>query len=236
MPLPLLGLLAGGAVLGGIGNLISGSADKRAAEATAAGYGQAGQTLQDLYQQGQDATQVYREGGEEAFAQAQQLQTPEGKAAFYAQYGGSPEGQFAAQQAEESILRNASATGGLRTGQTNVALSTVMPQLANQAYGQRFQGLQSLYQPGFQAATQTAGLAPQVGQQIGQFGVGQAGAQGVADSAMGNAWGNTIGQFGGLLSYAGQGGIPGFGGGATVSAPVGSGSNRYSGNTTGLLA
>lgn len=215
MPLPLLGLLAGGAVLGGIGNLISGGANKRAAEAQAAGYAEGSQQLQDQYQQGQQATQVYREGGEQAFAEAQALQTPEGRAQFYAQYGDSPEGQQMAQQAEESILRNASATGGMRTGQTNVALSTVMPQLANQAYQQKFQGLQQLYQPGFQAATQTAGLAPQVGQQMGQYSVGQGGAQGQANSAMGNAWGNTVGQFGGLLTYAGQGGIPGFGGGGT---------------------
>lgn len=207
MPLPLLGLLAGGAVLGGIGNLIAGGAAKKDAQAQAQGYEQGAQTLQDQYQQGQQATQPYREGGEQAFAEAQQLQTPEGRAQFYAQYGDSPEGQQVAQQAEEAILRNASATGGLRTGQTNVALSTVMPQLANQAYQQKFQGLQQLYQPGVQASMQTAGLAPQVGQQAGQFQVGGGQAQGQANSAMGNAWGNTLGQFGGLLSYGGQGGF-----------------------------
>ena len=214
MPLPLLGLLAGGAVLGGIGNLISGRADKNAATAQAAGYEQAGQTLQDLYNQGQQGTQLYRQGAEQAFGQLQQLQSPEGRAGFLADYSGSQEGQFNAQQAEEAMLKHASATGGLRTGQTNVALGQIQPALANQAYNQQFQGLQSLMQPGFQASMQTAGLAPQVGQQLGQFGANQGTATGQGISAMGNAVGNTFGQFGGLLQYGGQGGFqqPTFGG------------------------
>lgn len=223
MPLPLLGLLAGGAALGGIGNLISGGAAKKNAQAQAQGYAQGAQTLQDMYQEGQQATQPYREGGEQAFAQAQQLQSPEGRAQFLSQYGNSAEGQYNAEQAEQAMLRNASATGGLRTGQANVALGAIQPQLANQAYNQQFQGLQSLYQPGFQASMQTAGLAPQVGQQTGQFQVGGGQAQGSADSAMGNAWGNTLGQFGGLLSYGGQGGFAGGGGGGGTAPAAATG-------------
>jgi hypothetical protein len=235
MPLPLLGLLGGGAVLGGIGNLISGGAKKKAAQAQAQGYAQAGQGLQDMYNQGQLATQPYRQGAEQAYGQMQQLQSPEGRAGFLADYSGSAEGQYNAQQAEDAYLRNASATGGMRTGQANVAVGSIQPQLANQAYNQQFQGLQQLAQPGMQMASQTAGLAPQVGQQMGQFSVGQGGAQGQANSAMGNAIGNTMGQFGGLLSYGGQGGFGGgFGGGGggggtqfITTAPDASGYGGY---------
>ncbi len=200
MPLPLLGMLAGGAVLGGIGNLISGGADRKAAQANL-------NQQQQMWEQGQAATQPYRQGAEQAYGQLQQLQSPEGRAGFLADYAGSQEGQFNAQQATEAMLKQRSAIGDMRSGQTAVAVGQIQPALANQAYNQQFQGLQSLYQPGVQMASQTAGLAPQVGQMMGAQ-------QGQAAGAMGNAIGNTLGQFGGLLSYGGQGGFqqPTFGG------------------------
>ncbi len=51
----------------------------------------------------------------------------------YGAYFNSPEYAALSQQTEQSALRNASATGGLRGGDAKVALASIAPQLAQQA-------------------------------------------------------------------------------------------------------
>ena len=175
-----LPLLLGGAALGVLGNLVGAGAQKKAAQAQAQA-AQRGQDMQmQMYEQGQAATQPYRDVGAQSLSEYQQLLTPEGQGAFFEQYQASPMFQAMQKQAEDANLRAASATGGLRTGQAGVALSSIAPQLAMQGLQQRLGGLQNLYATGAGAAGQTAGLAPQVGSQIANLMTQQGAAQGAA--------------------------------------------------------
>ena len=195
-------LLVGGGL---IGNYISSQGAKKAAQAQAnqiqGAADQSAATQQNLYNQGQQATQPYAQAGTQALGQFQNLLTPQGQADFSQQYTQGPQYQQLQQQAEEATLRGASATGGLRTGQSNVALSSIAPQLINQAYGQQLQGLQGLMGQGAGFAGQTAGLATGVGTNVGntqyQGGVSATVPQYQANTAMTDFWGNAIGSVGG---------------------------------------
>lgn len=120
----------------------------------------------------------------------------------------SPAMQTYLQQGENSILQNASATGGLRGGNTQQALSQFRPQLLNQLVNQQYQnlgGLTSLGQnaaagvgnAGMQSANNISGLL----QSTGQAQAGNALAQGQANANMWNGLSNTVGQIGGMYLY-----------------------------------
>lgn len=206
--LPLAGIL-GGAALGAVGNLIAGGGQKAAAQAQAAGIQRGADAYQDYYQQGQQQLQPWQQAGTDALGQYQNLMTTQGQGDFYNEYMNSPMFQAMRAQAEDANLRAASATGGLRTGQTGVALSSIAPQLANQAYSQQLSGLQGLMNTGYGASTTGAGMAQNAGANLANM-YGQQGiARGNAASAMPMAFGNTAGQLGGLAMYTGQGGFQG---------------------------
>jgi hypothetical protein len=91
----------------------------------------------------------------------------------------SPEFAAMLKQGEDAILSNASATGGLRGGNTQGALAQFRPQLLSQLINQQYQRLGGLAGQGLQAAGGQAGLmqdaaaaaagaaqAPTVGQNI----------------------------------------------------------------------
>lgn len=162
-----LGLLAAGAasltkggrkaiksVGQGIGNLwddITGvTAAEEATRAQLAGNRAAQQTLDP-----------YTQAGAESLEQMQALMGlggPEAQAAAYQQIENSPGFMSAVQQGENAMLQNASATGGLRGGNTQGALAQFRPQMLNQAIGQQMQSLGGLAGMGQNAASQIAGL------------------------------------------------------------------------------
>jgi hypothetical protein len=90
------------------------------------------------------------------------------------------------EQSEESILRNASATGGLRSGNANDALAENAQQLENQAlltsYNQQMQGVGGL--------AGLPSLAPQIA--AGTAGIGQTLAQGEIAAAQAKQQGNQM--------------------------------------------
>lgn len=196
-------LLVGGGL---IGNYISSKGKQKAAAAQAQGIqnaaNQSAETQQQMYQQGQQAVRPYQEAGKVGLQGYQNLLTPEGMGQFASDYTQGPMYQMLQQQAEDATLRNASATGGLRTGQSNVALSTIAPQLINQAYNQQLQGFGTLMNQGAQSAGQTAGLATNVGVNVGntqyQGGVAATQPQYAADTAMSDFYGNAVQSLGGL--------------------------------------
>ena len=196
-------LLVGGGL---IGNYISNKGKQKAAAAQAQGIQDATnagvQSQQDMYAKGQQAVQPYQQAGQEGLQGFQSLMTPQGQADFANQYTQGPMYQMMQQQAEDATLRNASATGGLRTGQSNVALSSITPQLINQAYNQQLQGFGTLMNQGAQSAGQTAGLATGVGANVGnmQYGGGVAATepQYSADTAMSDFYGNAVQSLGGV--------------------------------------
>jgi hypothetical protein len=84
-----------------------------------------------------------------------------------------------AQQGENAILQNASATGSLRGGNTQGALAQFRPQLLNQLVQQQYQNLGGITSLGQNAAAQqgNAGMqsAYNIGNLLAQGGAAQAG-------------------------------------------------------------
>jgi len=139
----------------------------------------------------------FQEAGTAASEQQQALAGllgPEAQQAAIAQLEQSP--QFAAmlQQGEEAILQNASATGGLRGGNTQGALAQFRPALLSQLIEQQYARLGGLAGAGQSAAGNIAGL-------------GQASAAGVGAGAL--QTGQTIGQIRSEQGAAAAGGILG---------------------------
>lgn len=113
-----------------------------------------------------------------------------------------PQFQALMQQGENGILQNASATGGLRGGNTQAALAQFRPQLLNSLINQQFQNLGSLTAVGQNAAAGVgnAGMqsSQQIQQAIGQQGAAQAGADLASGAAAAQNW-NTLGSVGSTL-------------------------------------
>lgn len=190
----------GAAIIGGglglIGNIIQGSSQKKSAD-------KAMTEQQRQFDAGQAATQGIRESGDVARGQYEQLMTPQGQTDFYNQYSQGPQFQMMRDQMQEQSAKASSAMGNLRSGQAHVAFGEVAPNLMNQAYGQRMQGLQHLTNLGAGASGQTANLGYNMGQNMGGY-------AGTSAGAMGNAFGQSLGQVGGII--ADQMGKPKFGG------------------------
>ena len=118
------------------------------------------------------------------------LRGPEEQAAFVSQQEQSPLFQALAQQGEEAMLQQASATGGLRGGNIQGALAQFRPQLLNQFLEQQYNRLGGLTTLGQQSAAgvgsagmQTAGSIADLLAQAGAARAGTALAQGKAFSA-----------------------------------------------------
>ena len=115
----------------------------------------------------------------------------------------SAEMQTYLQQGENAILQNASATGGLRGGNTQAALAQFRPQLLNQLINQRYQNLAGMTALGQNAAAGTGNAGMQTASNISnlyqQTGDAQAGAammRGQANANMWNGVSSTIGTLG----------------------------------------
>ena len=112
------------------------------------------------------------------------------------------------QQGENAILQNASATGGLRGGNTQNALAQFRPQLLNQLVNQQYQNLGGLTSLGQNAAAgvgnagmQSANNISNLLQSTGQAQAASALATGQANANMWNSVSSAIGQVGGAYMY-----------------------------------
>lgn len=118
----------------------------------------------------------------------------------------SPYFQSTAKQGESAILQNASATGGLRGGNTQGALAQFRPQLLNQLVQQQYQNLGGLTSLGQNSAAQqgNAGMqsASNIGNLLSQSGAAQAGGIIGAQNAQNQMIGNLL-QLGGAAYGAG---------------------------------
>jgi hypothetical protein len=200
-------LLGGGLALGG--NILSGNAQKQAAQAQAQAALAAQQTQMEMFNQGMAATRPYREFGQQALGGLQSFMTPEGQMQMMDQYSQSPMFQQQLEAGSENVLRNQAATGALRTGQTDFALGSLPMQMQQQYMGDQFNRLSSMAGMGLGSAQQVLPSAIQTGANIGNMQMAQGQAQGQANAAMGNMFGQTMGQLGGLGMWAGarQGGL-----------------------------
>lgn len=111
-----------------------------------------------------------------------------------------------AQQGENAILQNSSATGGLRGGNTQGALAQFRPQLLNQLVQQQYQNLGGITSLGQNSAAQTGNAGMQSANNIGgllaQSGAAQAGGYIGSANATNQAIGSLI-QLGGAAYGSG---------------------------------
>ena len=115
--------------------------------------------------------------------------------------------QFAAlaNQGEQGILQNASATGGLRGGNTQAALAQFRPQLLNQLINEQYTKLGGITSIGQNASAMSGNAGMQSANNISsllqQAGAAQAGnalAQGQAQANLWSGLGSSVGMYAGL--------------------------------------
>lgn len=212
MPDPVTGLIVGGTSLAS-GALQAGAAKKAGkfqADASALGVAETRAAREEL----RTLLQPYAAAGTPALQQqmaALGLSGPEAQAEYVAAQEQSPIFQALAQQGEQAMLQNASATGGLRGGNIQGALAQYRPQLLNQFLEQQYNRLGGMTTLGQQSAAGvgSAGMqaAGDISNLLAQGGAARAG----ATLGAGQAWGNVLSlpaQFAGMAYGSGQ---PGFG-------------------------
>lgn len=207
--MPVAAAVVGSAVVGGV---MSSKAQKSAAKTAANAQIDASEMGVEEQRRQFDAVQKllkpYADAGLSGLTGQQDLLGINGTAAQQAainNINNSSEMQTYLQQGENAILQNASATGGLRGGNTQAALAQFRPQLLNQLINQRYQNYAGLTSLGQNAAAGTGNAGMQTASNISnlyqQTGAAQAGAalaQGQASANMWNGVTGAIGQVAGM--------------------------------------
>lgn len=197
---------------GVVGNFLSSRSQSKAARSAANAQIEASEMGVEEQRRQFDAVQKllkpYADAGLSGLTGQQDLLGINGTAAQQAGIGNinnSAEMQTYLQQGENAILQNASATGGLRGGNTQAALAQFRPQLLNQLINQRYQNLAGMTALGQNAAAGTGNAGMQTASNISnlyqQTGAAQAGAalaQGQASANMWNGVTGAIGQVAGM--------------------------------------
>lgn len=206
--------VAAAAVAGGVGLYSASKASK--AQSKASNSAAAAQTASDAqaieeqrrqFDEVQKLLAPYNEAGTKGLSAQQDLLGLNGadkQSAAYNSIANSPAMAAYTQQGENALLQNASATGGLRGGNTQGALAQYRPQLLNQLINQQYANLGGMTLIGQNAAAQTgnAGMATanNIGGLLQNSGSAQAAnymAQGKADANQWGAVGNIFGKLGG---------------------------------------
>jgi hypothetical protein len=223
----IAGAIIGGALISGVGGYF---AQKAAAEEASGAQSDASRAaIEEQRRQQAESERLlapYMQAGQGALGQQQALlglAGPEAQAAAIAQLEQSPQFQAMLQQGESAILQNASATGGLRGGNTQAALAQFRPAMLSQLIQQQMAQLGGLSSMGQQGAMGAAGFGQQsaanIGNQFGAMGQAQAGAA----LAQGQGMANLFGGVGGALGTLGGLGAMGKGPFGGTPAPTGGG-------------
>ncbi len=230
MPDPTGGLLTAALV---VGTGVAGAASQKSAAKTAANAQTNASNMaiaeqRDAREQMRALLQPYVDAGNPALQGIlglTGLSGPGSQQAAFTQQEQSPLFQGIAQQGENAILQNASATGGLRGGNVQGALAQFRPALLNQFIEQQYGRMAGIAGKGQNAAAGvgTAGMntANQIGAQFGNIGAAQAGNALARGQANANMFGSPLAALG---IYSGLGGnvLGGGGGGMFGNAGVGS--------------
>jgi len=212
------GMVAGAAATV-VGGVLSGNAQKKAAQQASDSQERMAQKSIDEQQRQFDSLQKllapYREAGNGALSQQQLLLGMGGADAqqkAIASIQNGPQFQALAQQGENAILQNASATGGLRGGNVQGALAQFRPNLLASLINDQYAKLGGLAASGQNAAAMqgSAGMnmANQIGNQYGQLGAVQAGnalAQGKASASNWQLLPQVVGGIYGAGGFGGAG-------------------------------
>lgn len=199
--------VAGATVVGGY--MASSSASDAASSAAQAQGAASDKSIEESQRQFnaiQELLKPYTSAGTGALAGQQALLGLSGADAqrqAIADIASGPQMQAMTKQGENAILQNASATGGLRGGNTQGALAQFRPQLLNQLIQQQYSNLGGLTSIGQNAAAGVGNAGQNSSNQIinalQQQGAAQAGsalAQGQAQSNMWSGIGNTASMLG----------------------------------------
>lgn len=210
------GLQSGlGSLQQGLGNQLEAYQNALTGAESAVNQAAQGQTgaITEGYQAGIDQMSPYADMGQEA---AQREAALSGALGADAQqqaidsFMESPGQKYMREQAEKSLLRNASATGGLRGGSTLAALQEQAIGLSAQNQQQQLENMRSIAGRGQQAASNIAGMNVGQGQNLanvfGQQGQQLSGLRSQLGQAGANAIGNTAQQGAGMQFQAGQSG------------------------------
>lgn len=221
-------VIVGGAAL--VGSYMNSEAQEDAAETAAAAQTQgADQGVAEQRRQFdliQSLLKPYVEAGNSGLAGQRDLLGLNGadaQGAAIKALEGSPTFGALMQQGENAILQNASATGGLRGGNTQHALAQFRPQLLAQLIDDQYSKLGGLTTMGQNSAVMTGSAGQNAGNTIAQLlqqsGAAQAGAAlagGRANAGLTNGVVGAIGSFGGAGGFNRLfGGASGGGAGAT---------------------
>lgn len=197
MPFAAAGAVVAGAAIAG-SSYMSSRAQSKAAKSAASAEAYAAELQMDESRRQFDEIQKllspYTKAGESAIGQQQTLlglSGPEAQQAAINQLQSSPQFTSLIQQGENALLQNASATGGLRGGNTQNALATLRPQMLSALIESQYSKLGGLTSIGQNAAAGVgnAGMATTsaINQSLGNIGSAQAGqalAQGQAQANM----------------------------------------------------
>jgi hypothetical protein len=198
MPDPVTGIAAATSIGG---SLIKGSAAKKASNIEAASLQAGVDETRAAREELRTLLQPYTEAGGPAL-QAQMaalgLYGPQMQQEYFTEQEKSPIFQGLAQQGEEAILQQASATGGLRGGNVQGALAQFRPQLLNQFLEQQYGRLGGMTQLGQRSAAGVgaAGMdaAGSIAELLGKRGEAQAGGA----LARGKMFSDILGEVGGI--------------------------------------
>jgi len=195
------------AIVGGttlVSSLIAGNAAQAAAETQSAAADAGIEEQRRQFDKMQEILAPYVTTGTDAMAQQRALtglDGPEAQAAAMQLISDSPEMAAMAQQGENALLQQGSATGGLRGGNIQGALAQFRPQMLSSLINQQYGRLGGLAQMGQASAAGVGAGAMQTGANVadllGQQGAAIAGGQIAAGNAAQQPL-NMIGQMAGL--------------------------------------
>lgn len=195
--------IIGSSVIGGV---VQNNASKRAAAAQTQAADKGIEEQRRQFDRVQKLLSPYVEAGDVSLIQQMALggmSGPEAQREAIAAIEGGQEFQTLTQQGEEAILQSASATGGLRGGNTQAALAQFRPQVLSSLINQQYSRLGGLTAMGQNAAVGVGNAGMQTGSNIadlyGQQGAAAAGSALASGQAFGNVMGS-IGQYAGGIS------------------------------------
>ena len=199
----------GGAVIGGYATKEAGKKAAKGSEAAAAAQVESSEAA--IAEEARQFDEIkallapYVEMGEQAITGQSDLiglGGPEAQQQAISGIETSPQFQSIVQQGEEAILQNASATGGLRGGNTQAALAQFRPQILSQLIESQFQKLGQIGSLGQASAAGQAAMGQQSSSNISNLLTQQGQARAGNALAMGNIQAQTIGGFGANLGNA----------------------------------
>ena len=213
MPDPVTGMIVAGSQLVGSSMQASAAGDAAAAQGAASQAGIEEQRRQ--FDEMRKLLQPYTEAGLPALEQQQTLlglKGPEAEQAAIARLTGGETFKALAQQGENALLQQASATGGLRGGNLQAALGQFRPQLLSSLIEQQYGRLGGMTSMGQASAAGVGAAGMQTGTNIanllGQQGAAEAGGILGEAKAYGQLF-NLPAQF--IGAQIGAGKKPGFG-------------------------